>query len=740
MNKIKKSKGITLIALIITVIVLLILAAVTINMLFGQDGIISNAQKAVSAYEKAQLKERLDSIRIAAEIEALDNGHKLEIADYLNALKEAGVIDDATVGGENVEYDSSSGMYIITTNDGYVVTVTEDEKGNLVEEISDTKASDLPEISISKLELTSTVRSITATVTASNADGAKYIYTVTGEGYSKTYTATTNTYIIGGLTNNKTYTVNVEVKKGYRKASKSDSIKTEEITDASEQDVVQTSEFSWDETRNTASITISVSNETAENYNIQYKVNDIENTQTEYQTIANGTTLTGLQGEILLIIRLAEITENEPPTVSISPTGAQDVVVNQTKTYTITASDSKSGIKKTYYKFDNSSSDITDVSGYTLSFTGNSKNDIVFDDTATVGAERWLHTLTVDKCGNTAYVTSGKITVKPDTVTITYNANGGEGSIASASIQPGSSTTLSDGTGFTKTNYPLVGWATSESRANAGTVDYAKGASFTTDANTTLWAVWAQLQTLKNAITVADYGKPIAYTVSFDGKQPLTDWKVFYNDGSNVYIIYGDYLPSTYLPKGATSRNVVANTSGGSCSVYIRGKASADSSKNCNTIFTEVINDTSTWNAFAQGTGSTSTVVGYSATGSPTYNMLRDSANAYLAANPGGIDKQLPATVSIGTYFSTDTTSTRDTAATKRGLYKPYSASQDSCYGYWLALPISGNALWVWRVIVYGGVNYDGCHSTDSHYAFRPVVCLKSDITGKIGNTVTNLQ
>ena len=41
-----KNKGITLIALVITIIVLLILAGVSIAMLTGQNGILSQAQNA----------------------------------------------------------------------------------------------------------------------------------------------------------------------------------------------------------------------------------------------------------------------------------------------------------------------------------------------------------------------------------------------------------------------------------------------------------------------------------------------------------------------------------------------------------------------------------------------------------------------------------------------------------------------------------------------------------------------
>jgi len=42
----KKERGVTLVALVITIIVLLILAAVSITTLFGQEGIITKAQKA----------------------------------------------------------------------------------------------------------------------------------------------------------------------------------------------------------------------------------------------------------------------------------------------------------------------------------------------------------------------------------------------------------------------------------------------------------------------------------------------------------------------------------------------------------------------------------------------------------------------------------------------------------------------------------------------------------------------
>ena len=53
----KEKKGITLIALVITIIVLLILAGITISMLFGENGLIIMAQKAKNEYEEAAKNE-----------------------------------------------------------------------------------------------------------------------------------------------------------------------------------------------------------------------------------------------------------------------------------------------------------------------------------------------------------------------------------------------------------------------------------------------------------------------------------------------------------------------------------------------------------------------------------------------------------------------------------------------------------------------------------------------------------
>ena len=46
MQKIMRNKGITLVALVVTIVILLILAGITITMVLGENGIISQAQLA----------------------------------------------------------------------------------------------------------------------------------------------------------------------------------------------------------------------------------------------------------------------------------------------------------------------------------------------------------------------------------------------------------------------------------------------------------------------------------------------------------------------------------------------------------------------------------------------------------------------------------------------------------------------------------------------------------------------
>lgn len=90
------------------------------------------------------------------------------------------------------------------------------------------------------------------------------------------------------------------------------------------------------------------------------------------------------------------------------------------------------------------------------------------------------------KTGRTAKVEVCSECRKADTFTIAYDANGGKGAPPPQPKERGKTLTLSS-TKPTRQGYTFLGWATSASASNA---QYNAGSSFTTDANTTLYAVW----------------------------------------------------------------------------------------------------------------------------------------------------------------------------------------------------------------------------------------------------------
>ena len=58
----KNTKGITLVALVVTIIILIILAGVSINLVIGNNGIIANAQIAKKNAENAAWLEKAQMI------------------------------------------------------------------------------------------------------------------------------------------------------------------------------------------------------------------------------------------------------------------------------------------------------------------------------------------------------------------------------------------------------------------------------------------------------------------------------------------------------------------------------------------------------------------------------------------------------------------------------------------------------------------------------------------------------
>lgn len=106
---------------------------------------------------------------------------------------------------------------------------------------------------------------------------------------------------------------------------------------------------------------------------------------------------------------------------------------------------------------------------------------------STVNQARYLcaRLINVDRVGATMTVWAWASISALDHYTVTYNANGGSGAPSSQTKYYGKSLILSS-TKPTRTGYTFQGWATSAS----GSVAYAAGANYTTNAAATLYAVW----------------------------------------------------------------------------------------------------------------------------------------------------------------------------------------------------------------------------------------------------------
>ena len=91
-----KQKGITLIALVVTIVVLMILAGVSINTVLGDDGIIQKAKEAAEATKRASAEEEMN--RLVLEYQLASNDKTLE--SFLQEKVTEGRIDGVTDNGD----------------------------------------------------------------------------------------------------------------------------------------------------------------------------------------------------------------------------------------------------------------------------------------------------------------------------------------------------------------------------------------------------------------------------------------------------------------------------------------------------------------------------------------------------------------------------------------------------------------------------------------------------------------
>ena len=241
-----RERGITLVALVITVIIIIILATVTINMAFGDNGLITQAQKAKD----------MTANSVVAEQEGMNS----VMSEYLNIMEEDSeitppepevpeipggeeAVEQGAIAFTNLVWSKEKASVTISTNTSYTLQyqvvanegASSEENwqavpeggiiGNLNhrdvvyarlvqgsyygEEASTTIKDETPP-TISNVALTSTENSVTVTVTASDNESGIGNYTYTINGGSQT-SNTTGSYTFTGLKSSTTYTISVTV-------------------------------------------------------------------------------------------------------------------------------------------------------------------------------------------------------------------------------------------------------------------------------------------------------------------------------------------------------------------------------------------------------------------------------------------------------------------------------------------------------------------------------------------------
>ena len=122
----KEQKGITLIALVITIIVLLILAGISIAMLTGNNGLLTKANSAKTETTKAEVMERINMELNAAYADVLSGdittfeGYEEKIADNLKdnngktVANASGTAEELTITPVDSKLKISAGTVSIT--------------------------------------------------------------------------------------------------------------------------------------------------------------------------------------------------------------------------------------------------------------------------------------------------------------------------------------------------------------------------------------------------------------------------------------------------------------------------------------------------------------------------------------------------------------------------------------------------------------------------------------------------
>ena len=449
-----KNRGVTLISLVVTIVVLLILAGITIGTIFDDNGIIEKAQEAANATEEG-----------AKNDQAAINGLLNEMDSIINGIGGGNVPVIGSINGKITWSTGSATLTLTTDVEGVTIQYRKNSESNWTNytsavpsllhgdkvyargvkggetvinekefKIQDTIA---PTVTIANASSTTNSISVTATATDNEAgmgSSPQYTFyikktTETDSTYTQIGSSTSTSITKGELEQNTSYTIKVEVADvAGNKGQATKEITTGKIADAGEgltNGAIIASSPVW--SNGTASITLS----TSSGLTIQYQKGGISGSWT------TGTNVTGLHHRDTVFARLtdgrnyggeASITILDtvaPQTATINLSGTSTTTAGSV-TATVTLKDNESGVKTTASKWvynTNSGNIGTNESSYNNNFSSNGQTITL---KATTAGTYYLHVLTVDNAGNKKETISSAVTVEAALVADgNYNASKG---------------------------------------------------------------------------------------------------------------------------------------------------------------------------------------------------------------------------------------------------------------------------------------------------------------------------
>ncbi len=449
-----RNKGVTLISLVVTIVVLLILAGITIGTIFNDNGIIKKAQEAANATEEA-----------ARNDQAAINGLLNEMDSIINGIGGGNVPIIGSINGK-VTWSTGSATLTLTTDvEGVTIQYRKNSESNWTNYTSavpsllhgdkvyargikggetvinekEFKIQDTIAPTVTIANASSTTNSISATATATDNEagmGSSPQYTFyikkTAE-VDSTYTqigsSASTSVTKGELEQNTSYTIKVEVADvAGNKGQATKEITTGKIADAGEgltNGAIIASSPVW--SNGTASITLS----TSSGLTIQYQKGGISGSWT------TGTNVTGLHHRDTVFARLTDGRNygGEASITILDTVAPQAATINLSGTSTTTAGsvtakvtlkDNESGVNTTASKWvynTNAGNIGTNESSYNNNFSSNGQT---IQLKATTSGTYYLHVLTVDNAGNKKETISSAVTVEEALVADgNYNASKG---------------------------------------------------------------------------------------------------------------------------------------------------------------------------------------------------------------------------------------------------------------------------------------------------------------------------